>query len=80
MKGNSIFTKQIQKFHSSWMRKKKLEKERCTKNPNYSMAEKNLNSRESLIIDPDWILGKNRRREFKDPFVAITSLVHSLDL
>ncbi|KAG8199559.1 hypothetical protein JTE90_009400 [Oedothorax gibbosus] len=72
LKENAVFMGEIRKFHSYW-KQKKLKSDS-------TIIKRISNSRPSLVIDPDWLLGQHRMREFDDPYIAIASLVHSLDL
>lgn len=45
-----------------------------------SEANMSLLKKDSVQIEPDWMLGRNRCREFNDPFIGISWLMKVLEL
>lgn len=90
MKHNSNFTEQIQSFHFLLVRKQSLEEKRRiakavvskTLNCNSTLDRqcKFVHERGSSLIVPDWMLGNNKQREFKDPVYAISCIMKWLNL
>ncbi|GIY87946.1 abnormal spindle-like microcephaly-associated protein homolog [Caerostris darwini] len=81
LRENAFFVQQIQHFYNLALRQKK----------NYSKTTANLSAKHSRLkmhdtvnpresIEPDWVLAHFNKREFKDAFTAISSLIHSLGL
>ncbi|GFU52555.1 abnormal spindle-like microcephaly-associated protein homolog [Nephila pilipes] len=84
---NCAFTEQIQRFYMLSLKRKGLEEKRLhsktvasANTMNSFMRYHSINTRESIPIEPDWVLGRSKRREFKDAFTAVLSLMVSLEL
>ncbi|GFY64102.1 abnormal spindle-like microcephaly-associated protein homolog [Trichonephila inaurata madagascariensis] len=83
LKRKPPFIEQIQRFYSFSLKRKELEEKRLHSK---TVASANairfhtINSRESIPIEPDWVLGRSKRREFKDAFTALSALMISLEL
>lgn len=94
MKEKTVLTEQIRSFHYLLTRKQSIEAKRLVLKAissstfntsslsttlNASVSQRS-NNRNASHIHPDWMLGKHRRREFKDSIVAISCIMKSLDL
>lgn len=90
MKSYRDLRDQIQSHHYILTRERGLEEKRLITK---AIAQRSLNitmraatarapvtHKDSLQIDPDWMLGRNRLREFKDSAMAISWLMKALDL
>ncbi|GBL56081.1 hypothetical protein AVEN_145923-1 [Araneus ventricosus] len=80
LKQNPEFMDQVKRFHSLLLKKKREEEKRKT-TANCSLRLRSfytVNTRES--IEPDWILGRRKMREFKDSVTAVSALMQSLGL
>ncbi|XP_054714692.1 abnormal spindle-like microcephaly-associated protein homolog [Uloborus diversus] len=93
IKQNTAATEQLISLHFLVSRKQMINEKRLlqkaassARNSTFMSSRLCINKsrsiapRESVEIEPDWMLGKQRRREFTDPLVAISSVLISLGL
>lgn len=90
MKCRTDLTEEIRSFHYLLKRKQNLgEKQTVTRGLSgksflnrTAASEANISvlKKDSVQIEPDWMLGRNRCREFNDPFTGISWLMKVLEL
>lgn len=90
MKCRSDLTEEIRSFHYLLKRKQNLEEKQIVTRGlsgksflnRTAAAEANISvlKKDSIQIEPDWMLGRNRCREFNNPFTGISWLMKILEL
>lgn len=90
MKCRSDLTEEIRSFHYLLKRKQNMVEKQVASRGLSSKSFLNRTSaatanisvlkKDSVQIEPDWMLGRNRCREFNDPFIGISWLMKVLEL
>ncbi|XP_055950356.1 abnormal spindle-like microcephaly-associated protein homolog isoform X2 [Argiope bruennichi] len=81
LKKNSEFIDQVKRFYNLLLKRKLIEEKKKATAASCSLRLKKFSTVDTRdSIEPDWILGRRKMREFKDSFTAISALMQSLGL